>query len=80
MQMIMVMMHRRFLTELATALVPPQIIQPWKPSLASQMMPLTYQMLMLRSVARHVSPEIAAFGIEECVADVAPRFVAVGGV
>ena len=76
MVMILSTLPLRLLSKFTTRLVSPQIIQPRKPPLTPQSMELTQRMLMLGSVRRHVSFEIAAFAVEVHLADGTVHLVA----
>ena len=71
----MMVMQCRLLPELTTIFVPSQVIQPWKPSLATQMMPLADHVLVLRPMTRHVSAKVAALAVQPLPADVAVRLI-----
>jgi hypothetical protein len=72
------MMQRRLLHKPTHTLMPPEVIQPWKPPLTPQMMPLANHMLMLGPVRRHMSAKIAPFGIQKLAADMAVGLIRAG--
>lgn len=78
MQVIMMVVHCGFLPIFAASFMSPQIVQPWESSLTPQMMPFANEMLMFWFVARHVSSEVRAFGVQELIANMAVSLVLAG--
>ncbi len=73
----MMMMQRGLLEKLTARLMPPQIIQPRKSPLTSQMVKLADHMLMLRLMACHVPFKVTSLGIQPLLADVAVHLISV---
>ena len=68
MNVVVVMVHSSLLAVLAARFMSSQVVQTRKTSLATQMVPLAYQMLVFRTVGGYVPSKVRAISVEKLIA------------